>query len=388
MTAFSVANGGDDLVDALFVGTGIVSMLEALYQDRQGRSVVMIDDQPKIGGAWTPWTIFGLDDVENAVHYLLPHPRALTFLREVLDWPIVRARGKFLLFPAAGARDRRVPFDSQRARLRARLTRSEGASPLELARIVAYWGKQSLAPANWRSHYIEGGTPEILRRMTELLRRSGVRIRLSTEITGIDVRAAHGRVDLRAGSELIACRTIYLTHGSVVRSLRNEGTPITVPHERHRRPQVHLLVRDESPAEVLEGVFVHDPMIKYVHDVTRFTRAGSTSADGLKVLVLALHPQSEELPGIYAQLVARLHQAGVIGESARLQDHHWWDCHLPPLSTETLLMLQRELAPLVSVLRTENFTEAIGLNVARWAPVLRGVVSEAGPGYRSRTSPA
>lgn len=369
--------------DRIFIGTGIVSMLEAVYEDRCGRRVLMIDEQPDIGGAWRPWSIFGFDDVENAVHYLLPHPRALAFLKEVLAWPIVRARGKFLLFPDATPDRQRVPFDDQRERLRARLARREGMSPLELARIVAYWGRQSLAPATWRSHYIEGGTPEIIRRMRDLLRSSRVEVRLSTAVTGIDVLTDRRRAVVRTSDDALDAERVAITHGSHLRGLTRDRIPVYVDHERHRRPHVHVLVRDQARSGILEGVFVRDAHLKYVHDVTRFARRSPLRGEDDKVLVLALHPHIEEAPDLYERLIGRLKVAGIIGSKANLLAQHWWEWYLPPLSTDTLRILRRDLAPVVTTLSTENFTESIGLHATRWSAVLSGAVRDAGHAPRT-----
>ena len=52
--------------------TGIISILEAVYQSNKGKSVLMIDKQLDLGGAWKPLSIFGFKNVENAIHYFLP----------------------------------------------------------------------------------------------------------------------------------------------------------------------------------------------------------------------------------------------------------------------------------------------------------------------------
>ena len=75
--------------DIVFVGTGIICVLEAVYQSLSGKSVLMIDQKSKIGGAWASLSIFGVHNVENAVHYFLPDSNAFEFLRNILNLEII-----------------------------------------------------------------------------------------------------------------------------------------------------------------------------------------------------------------------------------------------------------------------------------------------------------
>ena len=65
--------------DYLFIGTSMICVLEAVYQSLCGKSVLMLDRQSQMGGAWASLDIFGLNDVENAIHYFLPDPYAFDF---------------------------------------------------------------------------------------------------------------------------------------------------------------------------------------------------------------------------------------------------------------------------------------------------------------------
>ena len=83
--------------DVIFLGTGIISILEAVYQERCGKKVLMIDKDTDIGGAWRPIDIFNLKDVENAIHYFLYDGDALPFMRNNLGWDIIKTENKLRL---------------------------------------------------------------------------------------------------------------------------------------------------------------------------------------------------------------------------------------------------------------------------------------------------
>lgn len=75
--------------DRICVGTSMIQVLEAVYRSRLGERVLMIDRQTEMGGAWTSLRLFGLTDVENAIHYLLPDEKAFRFMKDVLRWDLV-----------------------------------------------------------------------------------------------------------------------------------------------------------------------------------------------------------------------------------------------------------------------------------------------------------
>ena len=83
--------------DCVFVGTGVISILEAVDQSLKGKSVLMVDNNPYIGGAWAPISVFGLENVENAIHYFLPNETAERYMRENFGWDVFISSRKFQL---------------------------------------------------------------------------------------------------------------------------------------------------------------------------------------------------------------------------------------------------------------------------------------------------
>ena len=80
--------------DVIFVGTGIIPILEAVYQSRCGKNVLMLDEKSDLGGAWASLDLFGLKNVENAIHYFMPDPKAFDLMRDVLGWDVIQCEKK------------------------------------------------------------------------------------------------------------------------------------------------------------------------------------------------------------------------------------------------------------------------------------------------------
>lgn len=362
--------------DMIFVGTSMICVLEAIYQSRSGKSVLMIDRQADMGGAWLALEIFGLHDVENAIHYFLPDPHAFDFMRDTLGWRVIPSERKYQVFPAFGLGFWRLPYDNAFARFCGKIT--GGAlygKKREIARKVVRAAREvwSRPP----SRYVVGGTPEMLSSVKELLLSSEVEVAYSTSIDAIHIDPAAASVHVRAGSRDFSATTIFFTHGSRIHNLTGPDGPVAIEEKLHPRPAVHLLVRDTAPAVMYECVFTADPLVKYVHDVTRFTREAADLVGTKKVLVLALHKDVEPSEEIYGEIFARLKRVGMVGKNATLEAHHWLAAFLPTLEDADLDRLKAEFAGQVAILRTENFSRGIGSNAHRWADLI-GPASTAG----------
>ena len=139
----------------------------------------------------------------------------------------------------------------------------------------------------------------------------------------------------------------------------------------HRRPQIHLLIRDPTPTQVYEGIFVADALIKYVHDITRFTREAVELENKKKLFVIALQHDCENNDLLYETVLGKLKSTEIVGKDAALENSHWYESYLPELSTATLDRLKQKLHPMVDVLCSDNFCGAIGLYGQRWQTALR-----------------
>ena len=374
------------MYDLIFVGTSPISVLEAVYQSRGGKSVLMIDQQPDMGGAWMSLEIFGLHDVENAIHYFLPDSHAFDFMRDTLGWNVIPSPRKYQVFPTRGLGYWRMPYDNAFARFVGKISAGALNGPKreiagKLARAVRdVWTRSP-------SRYVAGGVPEMLRSVKQLLVESTVQTAYSTTIDGIEIDRPNERLTVETGDRRITARTIVFTHGSRIFNLRTPEGPVEVIEKLHPRPAVHLLVNDTTPSSIYECVFTADPLIKYVHDVTRFTREAGELIGRRKVLVLALHNHVEPSEEVYGQIFAEIKRAGMVGRQAVMERHNWWSAFLPTLEDSDLYHLKDMFGDQVDILRTENFARGIGYHVKRWSERIPPFAVRPNPTDASASSP-
>ena len=80
--------------DIVFIGAGVISILEAVYQSKLGNSVLIVEKDDDIGGAWRPIDIFGYKNIENAIHYFLHDDIAPNFMEKNLNWELIQTKNK------------------------------------------------------------------------------------------------------------------------------------------------------------------------------------------------------------------------------------------------------------------------------------------------------
>ena len=101
------------MFDFVFIGTGAPCLLEAAFWSLKGKSVLMIDQENEIGGAWKSLNIFGYTNVENAVHYFLDNTLGIKFLQNKLNVPIEISSNKYRVFQFPLSVSIKLPFDNK-----------------------------------------------------------------------------------------------------------------------------------------------------------------------------------------------------------------------------------------------------------------------------------
>ena len=83
------------IYDKIYVGSGPILMLDAINSFLGNEKVLIIDKSNKLGGAWKSIVLFDGNEVENAVHYLLPNEKGYSFLKYTFKVDIAKCKKKF-----------------------------------------------------------------------------------------------------------------------------------------------------------------------------------------------------------------------------------------------------------------------------------------------------
>ncbi len=367
----------DSEYDYIFLGTGIISILEAVYQERCGKNVLMIDKDSDIGGAWQPINLFGIDGVENAIHYFLPDDRAPTFMRENLQWDVIKTLDKERLF--------KIPFINRYFRFRFHNPIGRFLSYLldpnfnqdnkNFFKAIFNLAKKISQEKNDGSYYVVGGASKMMETIRSLVKHSSINIIFSTNITRINIDKSNQFVEIVSKTSSFTGSKLILSHGSRISSISstysNSKPSLYKVHEKlHPRPAVHLLVKDNHKTNINQWIFNNNKIIKYVHDLTHMIEDSNLS-EGSKIFVFALHQDIKESENFYEILLDELINAGIVNSNSKVEDYLWTDVFLPTLYDEDLISIEDNFSPLISFLKTENFARGIGYYADKWSEKIK-----------------
>ncbi len=357
--------------DCVFIGTSPICVLEASRQSALGKTVLMIDNAPRIGGAWCPLDIFGVHDVENAIHYFLHDRSAFRFMREVLGWNVCETRGKYREYRDLRGRFKKIRYDVFWGRFLTGV-QSEGRGQSFTRKVISAF-LDSACKFGRRSMYIKGGAPEVISKIKDLIQRFNIEVRLNWSVTRIVVEESVPRVCLKVrqankGAPIeVWARKLFLTHGALLSRVEGSGKIVQLIEKVHPRPAVHLFVRDTEHILFKELVLGGHSTIKYVHDITQYVKErDALEASGRKVLVLGMQHDLVYRKEIYQEILEDLKCHGMLGPGSELIDGKWTDVLLPSLDDSDLELIEAQYGGVIECMKTENFARGIGLYADRW----------------------
>jgi hypothetical protein len=356
------------IFDMALLGTSPLVLIEASYHASNGKTVLVLEAEHELGGAWRSLEIFGLTNVENAVHYFMPYKNARTFMEVHLGLLISEGDRKYRILRRKNNKVIMFRYDMLFSKVWQCILEFVyvEATLLNLKKII--W---SFLNCEWRSRsfYIKGGAPEILNQVKKLMSKTNLFIRLNTRIDTIIIEQNPNLVKLLSKEESFYARKLCISHGSRISKLVFRGHDYRPVEKVFLRPALHLWVEDACPSNVTELIFIADDVIKYAHDISDKALPEHVK-QGMKLLVLALQPTAKCSPDLIEAILEKLRASGIIGQNAVLKEKLWQDTYLPRLVDQDLNDLRSMFPDHIDVLKTESFSACIGQNSKRWATVL------------------
>ena len=353
--------------DCICIGTSMIVSLEACYQASKGSTVLMVDKDKTFGGAWKTITLNGVEDVENAIHYFLPDKRGVDFLSKFLNFSVEPSKGKYRYFKPFNLINVKLPYSSLVGRFFHKLSHSNfEKSFFTNLRHIYLTGLSVFRERGERSYYTTLGCAEMLKKVHSRISNLGVDIWYQSEIISIYFDMEGQRVFCQVGDKAIIAKSLILGHGARLPKLKSSKGSLVLEEKFHPRPAFHLLVEDEMHSKVREIVINSDPLIKYVHDVTRFSSLRNENRENKKIFVFALHPDVQNHDALSGHLFTKLKELKIISHNSRIIESLYSDVMLPTIYDEDLYKIKDYFGDLVNILRTENFTRGIGYYCERW----------------------
>ena len=341
------------MFDIVVIGTSPLGILEALYHNYNGKKVLIIDKSNRIGGAWQSESFPKIYDVENAIHYLLPSDLAFKFLSNNLKLELVRIKGKKTVYHLARGINIYLSYDGLLSNL----------LNLFLNKNYSFGGLKYFLNKR-QSLYFRKGAPSFIQRVTEMLNKTSIKVKLDQEINKI-IFNNNVKLYLKSGEEIVS-KKIVCTNSSRLKNIFKEGEKIFIKEKIQKRPSMHLVLEDHGEFNFNQLIFFNNKVIKYAHDVTNFS---SGDIRGKRILVIALKHELKETKLIFDQVHKILLESSFCSKNSKILYKKWTNVVLPRLFNEDLKEIKNKIGNQLSYLKTESLTHSIQENYYKWKTI-------------------
>ena len=225
---------------------------------------------------------------------------------------------------------------------------------------------QVLVKKHQSSCYVSYGAAGMLKSISSMLSEKNVDVWYQSQITSIYFDMINETVKCVVNDKIITANKLILGHGARLPIMNSNEQKLELAEKIYPRPAFHLVLDDSKIDDALEIVLTSDPLVKYVHNVTRFTSLGKEQQKVQKVFVFALQSEVSNSLGLAKDLLQKLVDFKLVHAGAKIIASRYEDVFLPTLSDQDLDAIKGTFGKLVDVLKTDNFTAGIEHGAERW----------------------
>lgn len=354
--------------DKIYVGSGPIMMLDALNSVRNNHKVLIIDKANQLGGAWRSIKLFGENEVENAVHYLLPNVKGYNFIQKNFHIKYENCERKFFAISFLGFKflinvnnflGKIIYFinGGDQAHLR---------SPKFIFKL--FFNKTVIN----RTKYPKEGMLHVVNRIKKSIMKSKVKTNLNENIEKIKV--GKFSVTLETNKQKYKTKNLVLSHGFVpCKILMQDGKELKIKKKLNHRPSVHIITKGNLNSKInkkffdySQVLFPKSSIIKYVHQLSQFQE--DFKSKNQHIVVAALKHNFKNNKKNYIKIAKELETYNCIPKSKtrHTDDFHWQPILIPQIDTNDLSKISSYSNDLISFLETECLNTGIGKYSDNW----------------------
>lgn len=343
--------------DTIIIGTSPLAITEAVFQKKQGKSVLNVDNRSVLGGAWATISHDGIPEVEIGCHIWEVEKSATTFLTKFFQLDLRPLKPSPRLYKKGIA----IPYDlkinisttkyllSKIARLKFKEIGPGMRSPAN---------RFSIAPSKYL--YPKGGAKELHMRVIEKVQQEELQSKLNTTIDSIKLTHDGCLLEIRDEATSMECSQLIITSLSDIQRIEFEdGSEILPKTKQVDYTHLHILVSGSIPKAFSYHRLMDDDIIHRVSDMTIQVKDEIKANQHL--ICVGIHSSAyhysihEELVrSIFDKLVARK----LLSADTTIDMHGFNVFPSYYTNADLLSEIEQRSNGKISVLRSTNFTFA------------------------------
>jgi hypothetical protein len=319
--------------DYVLLGSSPLVLFEAIFLKKQKKKVILIEQNPFVGGAWHSINLKNFINVENAIHYFLHYNIDSNFLEKNLKLNVVKVLNKKII------------------------------------------KNKKQYPSTKKSFYFKYGLVEIEKISKILIKKYNIRIVKNTNIEKIKIIKKKKIIEIKAKNKknhklsIFHSKKILITSGSKIKNIYKDNERVKIYNIKLLRPTIHLVIQNVNKFKNYgELIFKNNNLIKYVHDVTFYAkkRLIALKKKNLSILIVALKHNVRFKNEIFEHVLINLKKNCILDCNVKIVEKKWTNVFLPSISLSQLNKIKAKFADFVEIMYTENFIETVKLKNNTW----------------------
>jgi hypothetical protein len=248
--------------DRIIIGTSPLAITEAVFQKKQGNSVLNIDSKQRFGGAWTTIKHDGIPEVEIGCHIWEVEKNATSFLKKFFRLDLIPLKPSPRLYKNGLA----IPYD---------LKMNISTSKYLLSKIARLKfneiGPGMRTPANRftlvpsKYLYPNGGAKELHHRVKEKIEEENIETLLGTTVASIQITDQGCSISIEGESVNLQAKNLTLTSLSNIKRIGFEdGTELLPKTKQVDYIHLHILATGSIPKRFSYHRLMDDDIIHRV----------------------------------------------------------------------------------------------------------------------------
>jgi hypothetical protein len=305
-------------VDRVYIGTGPLCCIDAIYNRQKGYNVILLDEKTEIGGAWTTIKHNNLPPLEIGCHIWSIDKLTYRFIERFLNIKLIRLAPQ----PVLLKNNREIPYDWKMNVISFKRM-INNIFNFQLKQIISDFRDPGFRFSFWPSKYIYPvkGATSFINSIRNKLNENKIPIQLKTKIKTAEV--LEKEIRLYFDDEYIACKKLYITSLSGIEKFEFfNGFKILPEFKLVNYIHMHIVLNANFKRPFSYIRFLDDNIIHRVSDITY--QAEEQISKDKKILLIGIYQNAYDK---YSkdELTAKVLQ--------KLKNHNYLDNKVKALSS-------------------------------------------------------
>ena len=345
------------LYDKILIGSGIIFILEAIHLKFLGKKVLILEKKEDLGGAWKPLNLFGISNLENAIHYFLPNDEAISFIKNCLKLEVVKKKKKIIFFKNSFFLSK-INYDNIFSKFLTELEKKKNF--FLILRKYLFYKRQSL--------YLKKGSADLYKKIKELSLKFNLKILYNNEISAIKLDYNKNILIVKSNNVNFLTKKIGITHATDIFNCKGIFEDLNIKKKKLLRPSVHFYIDDNFNSEFEECIFNESNIIKYIHNITNYSQGNILKSK--KIFVIGLRSNVKKSEKLYQKIFEIMKNKKIVGPEAKIKKTFWQNIYLPSMNDNDLKKIKIKYFNYIDCYKSADFTASLSYNLKKWKHTL------------------